>query len=149
MGVFEIATCPGCATPALNKTHFGWWVFSLLTPPVRRRGPCVLTWQGGPEFIWCGTGYRHTPLLWSPRFTHEHHTALILSPPLMVSWLAKQRGCPDFPASLVLEGLHQLFPRLSTPLNPMREKAKWHANLRKEPTFAQMQSDTSLVMSKH
>lgn len=65
---------------------------------------------------------RHTPLLWSPRFTHEHHTDLILSPLLKVSWLAKERGCPDFPAPLVLEGLRQLFSRLSTPLNLVQDK---------------------------
>lgn len=29
----------------------------------------------------------------------------------MASWLAKQRGCPDFLASLILEGLHQLYLR--------------------------------------
>lgn len=56
-------------------------------------------------------------------------------------------GCPDFTASLVLQGLHQLFPRLSTPLKRVQEKRNdaptWETN---PPSH---KSNASLVCSKY
>lgn len=55
MFVFVTARVPVVTTHALNNRHFSQWIFPLPTLPACRRRLCVWTWQGSPEFIWCGT----------------------------------------------------------------------------------------------
>lgn len=120
----------------------------LLSPACRRR-PRVWTWQGGPEFIWCGT--RVDTL----HYSEVPGSRMNITQPSSCLPLWRSPGLPKrgaaliFPAPLVLEGLRQLFPSLSTPLNPAQEKPNGAPTEETNSPLAQMQSDTSLVRSKY
>lgn len=135
---------------ALNNRHFGRWIFPLPTLScVSPLAPCLdLTGWSWVYLVWHDG--RHTPLLWSPRFTHEHHTALILSPPLKVSRLAKERGCPDFSSTIGSGGSPSIIP-WDFQLHWTRYRKSQMARPPKKRIhlFAQMQSDTSVVRSKY
>lgn len=93
------------------NTHFRFQVCASQLPPCTAGEPGVGACRPGQHWVyvaWHRAG--HTPLLWSLGFTHAHHTQslLLFFPPPLASWFDKSRGCPDFRASLILEGLHPL-----------------------------------------
>lgn len=130
---------PNCDTHVITNKHFGWWVYSLQTPPVHCHRPFVWIWQGVPEFMWRGTRV----------VTHHYSEAPgsrmnITQSPHPVSptdgLLACQtEGLPWFPSLIDSGGSPSIISeRLSTPLNPARESRgvtpAWETNPPKAPS---------------
>lgn len=71
--------CPNCDTHVITNKYLGCWVYSLQSPPVSCRRPCVWIWQGGPKFMWCGIGVDTHHYSEAPgsrmNITHSPHTA--------------------------------------------------------------------------
>lgn len=151
------STRPKCDTHVTTKKHSRCWVYSLQTPPVRCRRPCVWIWQGGPKFMWRGTGVDTHHYSEAPgsrmNITHSSHPASTTD-----GLLACQReGLPCFPSLIDSGGSPSIkSDRLSTPLNPAQQlfgKAEGSPpNLRNYPTtgsFTWIYRDTSLAMSTY
>ena len=111
--------CPNCDAHVITNKHLGHWVYSLQTPPVRCRRPCVWIWQGGPKFMWRGTGVDTHHYSEAPgsrmNITHSPRPA---SP--TDGLLARRReGLSCFPSLIDSGGSPSIkSDRLSTPLNP-------------------------------
>lgn len=130
--------CPNCDTHVITNKHLVCWVYSLQTPPVRCCRACVWIWQGGPKFMWRGTGvdtHHYSKALGSRmNITHSPHPA---SP--TDGLLACQReGLSCFPSLIDPGGSPSIkSDRLSTPLNQHSSylgKQEGHPNLRNKPT---------------
>lgn len=114
--------CPNCDNHVIPNRHLGCWVFSLRTPAVSCRRPCVWIWQGGPKFMWRGTGVDTHHYSEAPgsrmNITHSPHPA---SPTdgLVACW---REGLSCFPSLIDSGGSPSIkSDRLSPPLNPAQQ----------------------------
>lgn len=111
--------CPNCDAHVITNKHLGCWVYSLQTPPVRCRRPCVWIWQGGPKFMWRGTGVDTHHYSEAPgsrmNITHSPHPAS----PTDGLLAFRREGLSCFPSLIDSGGSPSIkSDSLSTPLNP-------------------------------
>lgn len=141
--------CLYCDSHVTTDKHSGCWVYSLQTPPVCCRRPCVCIWQGGPKFMWRGTGVDTHHYSKAPgsrmNITHSPHPASLTD-----GLLACQREGLSCFSSLIGSGGSPSIKsdRLSTPVNPAHEqfrKAGGQFQLEKltKHSFTWMQKDMS------